>query len=153
MVCVGLQPLIKQIIDFNFGPQAKYPVMAYTGIDKKAGLELAQQLLALFQAQAVDMDDSMKEWVRNTFGFPERSIYAPNVEIDPTTGQPIKNPNDVASPQEVAEVQNTHGQTIKKAIDDTAAGNAPDINDVVNKLAQERHRHKMLNVPRGTKKK
>ena len=77
IVCEGMKPLIKKLIDANFGEQDEYPEMTYSGIDKMASLDMAQQILALFQSTGLDMDDTMKRWIRDTWGFPELLSYEP----------------------------------------------------------------------------
>jgi hypothetical protein len=68
--------LIPDLIKLNYGPQPAYPKLKATGINDKAGKELADVVKTLVDSQALKPDTPMEEFLRKAFGLPK---------IDPTT--------------------------------------------------------------------
>lgn len=145
IVCDGLNPLIKEIIDMNFGEQNEYPVLMYTGIDKKASLDFAQQILTLYQTMGLDMDASMKEFIRETWDFPEKENYED--AMDPQSPENKSNDNGAPTAEELAQEKKEHGATIQKVIDDTKNGNEPNVDSVIQQIAAAHHTKKKPTFP------
>lgn len=72
-VACTMNPLIKRLVDLNFGPQAKYPTLHHVGISDKAGKELAEIMGLLIDKKVVRPDDPLEEFSRKKYGLPEAS--------------------------------------------------------------------------------
>jgi ADP-ribosyltransferase exoenzyme len=72
--------LIPELIKLNFGPQSAYPKLKATGINDKAGKELAEIIKSLTDAQVVKADAKLEEFVRKQYSLPkadELTVRAP----------------------------------------------------------------------------
>ncbi|MCA9813351.1 MAG: hypothetical protein KC483_10905, partial [Nitrosarchaeum sp.] len=67
--------IIPRLIRLNFGPQIGYPYMEVTGIDDKAGKELAETFKILSDSRAIYWTDNDENHVRERFGLPERQDF------------------------------------------------------------------------------
>lgn len=67
---------IPELIKLNFGPQQAYPKMKATGINDKAGKELAEIISSLTTSQAIKSDSKLEDFVRKQYQLPK---------ADPTT--------------------------------------------------------------------
>jgi len=74
--------IIKDLVDKNFGPQTKYPVLKYSGISDKAGDELAKILDSLVSKKVVIPDDKLETNIRKRYNLPEASLDGQR-SIDP----------------------------------------------------------------------
>jgi hypothetical protein len=82
--------VIKDIVDFNFGKQEKYPKMNASNIVDKLGKDFIEILQILTQSGYVSATDTMKDYLRKKFNLPEddmdeQGIVEPN---DPNTPDP-----------------------------------------------------------------
>lgn len=66
--------LIPEIVRMNRGPRAKYPKLKVSGIDDKAGIELAQILDYYVKNKIIVPDDKLEESIRKRHGFPKKSL-------------------------------------------------------------------------------
>jgi len=73
--------LIPDLVKLNFGPQQSYPKLKATGINDKAGKELAEIISSLSNSQAIRPDMPTEEFLRKQFGLPK---------ADPTTAREAK---------------------------------------------------------------
>lgn len=69
---------IPALCKLNFGPQNSYPELSCTGINDKAGKELADIILALKNAQALTPDSKLEDFLRDQYKLPAQ---------DPTTAR------------------------------------------------------------------
>jgi len=65
--------LFKELVILNFGPQDKYPTYKFTGIDDKAGKELADILGILVDKKVLTPDDPLEDQWRKRLGFTKKS--------------------------------------------------------------------------------
>ena len=70
--------LIPDKIKQNFGPQECYPKLKVTGINDKAGKELAEIVKSLVDSKALKPDDKLEEYLRKQYALPK---------ADPTTAR------------------------------------------------------------------
>ena len=70
--------LIPDLIKMNFGPQKAYPKLKFTGINDKAGKELAEIISSLTQSEAIKPDMPLEEFLRKQYSLPK---------ADPTTSR------------------------------------------------------------------
>lgn len=69
----AIDDLIKELVILNFGPQSKYPKFEFTGIDDKAGEELARIIDMMVKGKVIIPDDVLESHFRKRMGLPERS--------------------------------------------------------------------------------
>lgn len=82
IICgVWNRKLIPDLVKLNYGPQAAYPKLKATGINDKAGKELAEIIKSLTESQALKPDMPLEEFLRKSFGLPKP---------DPTTTREVK---------------------------------------------------------------
>ena len=62
--------LIPHLINLNYGPQAAYPKLKCTGIDDKAGKELAEIIGVFIDKKAIKPDDKLDEYLRRLYKLP-----------------------------------------------------------------------------------
>lgn len=87
IICgVWNRKLIPNLIKLNFGEQTSYPKLKATGINDKAGKELAEVLTALLGNNAVKADDKLEEYLRKVYSLPK---------ADPLTAR--ENPKSIAA--------------------------------------------------------
>ena len=70
--------LIPDLVKLNYGEQASYPKMKVTGINDKAGKELADIIGILIDKNVIKSDEPLDEFVRKQYGLPK---------ADPTTAR------------------------------------------------------------------
>lgn len=87
--------LIPDLIKMNFGPQKAYPKLKFTGINDKAGKELADILAALTNNKMIKPDMKLEEFLRDQYRLPKADPTTA-VEVDP---QPAPMPNAAAPVQ------------------------------------------------------
>jgi len=63
--------IIKELIDINFGKQAKYPKLRVTGINDKLGKEFADIVKILSDAKAITLNNNLEIFLRKAFKMPE----------------------------------------------------------------------------------
>jgi hypothetical protein len=117
------QKLIPSIIKLNFGEQAHYPYMTVSGINDKAGKELAEIYQILTNSGAIKSGEDDEAHFRNRLGLPERDMSEDdaNEEIErkakeealrnlppPGFGQ---SRDEIPSNEEPAEVQEVEDKT------------------------------------------
>ncbi len=73
--------VIPDLVKLNFGPQAAYPKLKATGIDNKAGKELAEIIKSLTDSQNIRPDMKLEEFLRKQYSLPK---------ADPTTSREVK---------------------------------------------------------------
>jgi len=73
--------LIPDLIKMNFGPQKSYPKLKFTGINDKAGKELAEIISSLTQSEAIKPDMPLEEFLRKQYSLPK---------ADPTTVREVQ---------------------------------------------------------------
>lgn len=73
--------LIPDLIKLNFGPQEAYPKLKATGINDKAGKELAEILKSLCDSQNIKPDTKLEEFLRKQYNLPK---------MDPATSREVK---------------------------------------------------------------
>jgi hypothetical protein len=66
--------LIPSLIKLNFGEQAAYPKLKVSGINDKAGKELAEILKALTDSQNIKPDMKLEEFLRKQYKLPSADI-------------------------------------------------------------------------------
>jgi len=80
-ICANVNDVIvKRIIDFKYGEQTEYPKLRCTGINDKAGNELATMIVSLVSAGMIKPSDKMREYVHQRFGFPVPDFEAEEAE-------------------------------------------------------------------------
>lgn len=62
--------LIPELVKLNFGPQEAYPKIKVTGINDKAGKELADTINTLVSAQAIKPDAKLEDFLRKQYSLP-----------------------------------------------------------------------------------
>ncbi len=62
--------LIPDLIKLNYGPQEAYPTLKVTGINDKAGEELAKVLDYLTKSQIIKSDDKLEYHIRKQYSLP-----------------------------------------------------------------------------------
>jgi len=97
VVCSGVNvDLIPELIKINRGPRSTYPQLTVSGIDDKAGEELARILGILIDKKVIVPDDPLENSMRKRFGFTKKSaegvreITPPNPFGMPPGGAPGK---------------------------------------------------------------
>ncbi len=73
--------LIPNLVKLNFGEQQAYPKLKATGINDKAGKELAEILRTLSDSQAIKPDMKLEEFLRKQYKLPK---------ADPETAREVK---------------------------------------------------------------
>ena len=63
---------IPKLCQLNYGPQAKYPKLKCSGINDKAGKELADIIVALIGQQALTADSKLEEFLRKQYKLPKQ---------------------------------------------------------------------------------
>lgn len=63
--------LIPNLIKMNFGEQAEYPKIKCTGINDKAGKELADIVSSLIGSNAIKADDKLEDFLRKSYDLPK----------------------------------------------------------------------------------
>ncbi len=111
LICgVWNRKLIPQLIKLNFGEQQAYPKLKATGINDKAGKELAEILDLLAKSQAVKPDMKLEEFLRKSYNLPV---------ADPTTTRELINVSErITGPDVTTDLQDP-------ATDPNAAGALP----------------------------
>lgn len=77
--------LIPRYIKLNFGPQKKYPKMAVSGIDDKAGKEFADMLKLFVDGKIIVPDDPLETNIRKRTGLPAKSLEGQRKVEPPAT--------------------------------------------------------------------
>lgn len=77
--------VVKRIIDFKYGEQTEYPKLKCTGINDKAGSELATMIVSLVNAGMVKPSDKMREYIHQRFNFPLPDFEAEEAEVPTDT--------------------------------------------------------------------
>lgn len=78
---VANRKLIPTMVKLNYGEQQAYPKLKATGINDKAGKELAEILKTLADSQTIKPDDKLDEFVRKQYKLPK---------ADPSTAREVK---------------------------------------------------------------
>jgi len=65
--------LIPELMQLNRGPRKQYPMLRHSGIDDKAGKELAEVLANLAQHKFIIPDDQLEDNLRKRYSLPPRS--------------------------------------------------------------------------------
>lgn len=65
--------LIPELVKMKYGPQEAYPQLKITGIQDKAGKDLAEALKNLAESQFIQPDDPTEEHLRKRYGLPKKS--------------------------------------------------------------------------------
>jgi len=82
IICgVWNRKLIPDLVKLNYGPQQAYPKLKTSGINDKAGKELAEVLSSLIGGQAIKADMKLEEFLRKQYKLPT---------ADPTTSREPK---------------------------------------------------------------
>lgn len=87
--------IIKPLIEMNYGPQKRYPVLKHSGISDEGGKDLAEALKALADAKVIIPDDELEEQVRKRFHLPAKSELGQRVTVA-TTDVSIPPPDNAA---------------------------------------------------------
>lgn len=66
--------LIPRIVRLNFGPQECYPEIKCTGINDKAGAEMANVVKTLIDGNALTSDDTLEEFLRKAYKLPKQDV-------------------------------------------------------------------------------
>lgn len=75
IVCgVWNRVLIPNLVKKNFGEQQAYPKLKATGINDKAGKELAEIISALTGASVIKADDKLEDFLRKQYALPQADI-------------------------------------------------------------------------------
>ncbi len=83
IICgVWNRKLIPDLVKLNFGEQVAYPKLKATGINDKAGKELAEIIKLLGDSQAIQPDMKLEEFLRKRYALPK---------ADPTTTREVMN--------------------------------------------------------------
>ncbi len=102
--------LIPEIIKMNFGEQENYPYIKCTGINDKAGKELAEIVTALAGGPTIKADDKLEDFLRKAFDLPV---------VDKTTAKAIQSNDQIASavPQEDVQKLALNGAQVGSLLD------------------------------------
>lgn len=77
--------LIPDLINMNFGPQPAYPKLKFTGINDKAGKELAEIVKSLVDGKVIKPDDKLEAFSRKSYNLPAADpATARNVDPAPS---------------------------------------------------------------------
>ncbi len=83
IICgVWNRKLIPDLIKMNFGPQAAYPKLKATGINDKAGKELAEIIKSLSDSKIITPDMKLEEFLRKQYALPKPDV-ATSREVKP----------------------------------------------------------------------
>ena len=78
--------LIPDLVKLNYGPQSSYPKLKASGINDKAGKELAEILASLTTAQAIKPDMKLEEFLRKQYKMP---VADPTTTREPAAAKPF----------------------------------------------------------------
>ena len=79
IICgVWNRKLIPSLVKLNFGPQIAYPKLKATGINDKAGKELAEIMSSMLGSKAITADTKLEDFLRKSYSLPK---------ADPTTAR------------------------------------------------------------------
>lgn len=94
--------LIPRLVKMNRGERAKYPKLVVSGIEDKAGKELAEIIKFLADSKAIIPDDALEANLRKRYSLPAASKEGQR-EVKPDTGmtydQPGSDPTKIAPPK------------------------------------------------------
>ncbi len=82
---------IPSLIKFNYGPKPKYPELKCTGINDKAGKELADIVVALTGADLITADSKLEDFLRAQYKLTKQ---------DPTTARKQAKPENPLDPMD-----------------------------------------------------
>lgn len=120
IICgVWNRKLIPNLIKLNFGPQAAYPTLKATGINDKAGKELAEILASLLGAKALTADMKLEEYLRKAYNLPKPDVSTVR-EQDPIA--PAATETYAPTPVQLSELQLGEKKSYKAQWNDDKAG-------------------------------
>jgi hypothetical protein len=106
IICgVWNRKLIPDLVKLNFGPQQAYPKLRASGINDKAGKELAEIINSLSSAQALKPDMKLEEFLRKQYNMPK---------ADPTTSRDPKPAPAPYAPAQFSEKRIKLAESYKK---------------------------------------
>lgn len=87
--------LIPNLVKLNFGPQLAYPKLKVSGINDKAGKELAEIIGSLTANQAIKSDMKLEEFLRKVYKLPVPDLASTRQPANGTPAAPATpvNPN------------------------------------------------------------
>ena len=84
------QVVIPRLIKLNRGPRARYPYIKVTGIQDKAGKELAEVVKMLADGKIILPDAKLEENMRERYGLPEASEEDRREPVETTPNEPME---------------------------------------------------------------
>lgn len=91
MVCQKVNEINRELVAMNFGPVANIPKVKCTGINQKAGREVADIIKVLVEAGAIKADEGLEEHVRKLYALPKKAEDAGDTDDeDETAERPTK---------------------------------------------------------------
>jgi hypothetical protein len=103
--------IIPATVKQNYGPLPQYPKMCISGINDKAGKELAEIVLSLTNATALRPDDKLEDFLRMQYNLPKADTATTRAKSAPV------NPNDPNNPQATPPADTSHGSSATPAED------------------------------------
>lgn len=105
LICgVWNRRIIPDIVKKNFGPQLCYPRLKCTGINDKAGKELAEIIGILTNSKNIRPDMKLEEFLRKQYKLPEpdtETAVAPDPQSPPPENDPNKKPSNQMPPDQM----------------------------------------------------
>lgn len=114
--------LIPNLIRMNFGPQRAYPQLKCTGINDKAGKELAEILGIGVDKRIIKPDDQLDEWFRKTYKLPKADKTTAREVLATPQGQPSAVVNQPPLPLHEKVDRIALAETWKSGFNDRKAG-------------------------------
>lgn len=71
LVCEGFNKLIRRMVEWNYGPQESYPLLAY---DVPDGTLPVADLVALIEQGALIVDDEVRAWLSEAYNLPRQTV-------------------------------------------------------------------------------
>jgi len=115
---------VKDLIKYNFGPQDKYPKMICTGIQDKAGKELAEIVETLVKAGALTPDPKLERYLRAVNKLPEKEEIDASM-VDPNSPTPTIKKPDVNKAEKENETDEKKQENAEKKSDAAIENETP----------------------------
>lgn len=116
LICgVWNRVLIPNLIKLNFGEQVGYPKLKATGINDKAGKELADILKLFIDSKAIKPDDKLEDFLRKSYDLPPADVATTREAAGTNVGVGVSLPSPAApAPVALSERTIKLAETYKK---------------------------------------
>lgn len=117
---------IPAICQMNYGPQPSYPRLKCTGINDKAGKELAEIILSLTNSRSLTPDAKLEDFLRSQYKLPQADPETAR-QVATTVGATTAAPGTAANDAGAAQGEGAEGQQDPAADGTTSAVAAQDV--------------------------